>query len=32
MYAPGSAEQFKRMRPGSPYGELELVFDAGLGR
>jgi pyruvate dehydrogenase E1 component alpha subunit len=32
MYAPGSAEQFKRMRPGSPYGELDLVFDAGLGR
>ena len=32
MYAPGSAGQFKRMRPGSPYGELELVFDAGLGR
>jgi TPP-dependent pyruvate/acetoin dehydrogenase alpha subunit len=32
MYAPGSAEQFKRMRPGSPYGELDLVFDGGLGR
>jgi pyruvate dehydrogenase E1 component subunit alpha len=32
MYAPGSAEQFQRMRPGSPFGELELVFDAGLGR
>jgi pyruvate dehydrogenase E1 component alpha subunit len=32
MYAPGSAEQFKRMRPGSPYGELDLIFDAGLGR
>ena len=32
MYAPGSAEQCKRMRPGSPHGELELVFDAGLGR
>ena len=32
MYAPGSAEQFERMRPGSPFGELDLVFDAGLGR
>jgi pyruvate dehydrogenase E1 component alpha subunit len=32
MYAPGSAEQFKRMRPGSPFGELDLIFDAGLGR
>jgi pyruvate dehydrogenase E1 component alpha subunit len=32
MYAPGSAEQFERMRPGSPFGELELTFDAGLGR
>jgi pyruvate dehydrogenase E1 component alpha subunit len=32
MYAPGSAEQFQRMRPGSPFGELDLVFDAGLGR
>ena len=32
VYAPGSAEQFERMRPGSPFGELELVFDAGLGR
>jgi pyruvate dehydrogenase E1 component alpha subunit len=31
MYAPGSAEQFERMRPGSPFGEEELVFDAGLG-
>ena len=31
MYAPGSAEQFERMRPGSPLGELELVFDGGLG-
>ena len=28
----GSAEQFARMRPGSPFGEEELVFDAGLGR
>jgi pyruvate dehydrogenase E1 component alpha subunit len=32
MYAPGSGEQFERMRPGSPFGELELIFDAGLGR
>jgi len=32
MYAPGSAEQFERMRPGSPFGELDLVFNAGLGR
>jgi pyruvate dehydrogenase E1 component alpha subunit len=32
MYAPGSAQQFERMRPGSPFGELELIFDAGLGR
>ena len=32
MYGPGSAEQFERMRPGSPFGELDLVFDAGLGR
>ena len=32
VYAPGSAEQFERMRPGSPFGELELVFDGGLGR
>jgi pyruvate dehydrogenase E1 component alpha subunit len=31
MYAPGSAEQFSRMRPGSPFGELDLVFDGGLG-
>jgi pyruvate dehydrogenase E1 component alpha subunit len=32
VYAPGSDEQFARMRPGSPFGEVELVFDAGLGR
>ncbi|HWT25634.1 MAG TPA: pyruvate dehydrogenase (acetyl-transferring) E1 component subunit alpha [Solirubrobacteraceae bacterium] len=32
MYAVGSAEQFARMRPGSPFGEEELTFDAGLGR
>jgi pyruvate dehydrogenase E1 component alpha subunit len=31
MYAPGSADQFERMRPGSPLGELELVFEGGLG-
>src|SRR3954447_10870996 len=31
MYAPGSAEQFERMRPGSPLGELDLVFEGGLG-
>jgi len=32
MYAPGSAEQFERMRSGSPFGEEALTFDAGLGR
>lgn len=32
MYAPGTASQFERMRPGSPYGELDLTFDAGLGK
>lgn len=32
MHAAGSAEQFARMRPGSPFGERELVFDGGLGR
>ena len=32
MHAAGSAEQFARMRPGSAFGELELTFDAGLGR
>jgi pyruvate dehydrogenase E1 component alpha subunit len=32
MYAPGSDEQFARMRPGSPFGEEQLVFDGGLGR
>jgi len=31
VYAPGSAGQFSRMRPGSPFGEETLVFDAGLG-
>lgn len=32
VYAPGSDEQFSNMRLASPYGEQELVFDAGLGR
>lgn len=32
VYSPGSDVQFARMRPGSPFGERELVFDAGLGR
>jgi TPP-dependent pyruvate/acetoin dehydrogenase alpha subunit len=32
MYAQGSAGQFERMRPGSPFGEEALIFDAGLGR
>jgi pyruvate dehydrogenase E1 component alpha subunit len=32
MYAPGSGDQFERMRPGSPLGEVELVFEGGLGR
>ncbi|MBS1887896.1 MAG: pyruvate dehydrogenase (acetyl-transferring) E1 component subunit alpha [Actinobacteria bacterium] len=31
MYAPGSEGQFERMRPGSPFGEAELVFAGGLG-
>jgi pyruvate dehydrogenase E1 component alpha subunit len=31
MYAPDSAAQFERMRPGSPFGEAELVFAGGLG-
>jgi len=31
MYAPTSDLQFARMRPGSPFGEEELVFAAGLG-
>ena len=31
VYAPGSAGQFARMRPGSPFGEEALVFDSGLG-
>lgn len=32
VYAPGSDVQFERMRPGSPFGEEALTFDAGLGR
>src|SRR5918999_330220 len=32
MYAKGSDEQFARMRPGSAFGEEELVFDGGLGK
>jgi len=31
MYAPTSDLQFARMRPGSPFGEEELVYAAGLG-
>ncbi len=31
MHSPGSDRQFERMRPGSPFGEEELTFDAGLG-
>jgi TPP-dependent pyruvate/acetoin dehydrogenase alpha subunit len=31
MYAGGSAQQFARMLPGSPFGERELVFAGGLG-
>src|ERR671917_558259 len=30
MHAQGSDEQFARMRPGSPFGEEELVFEGGL--
>ncbi len=32
MHASGSDSQFERMRPGSPFGEEGLTFDAGLGR
>ena len=28
----GSDEQFARMRPGSPFGEEELIFEGGLGK
>ncbi len=31
MHAPGSAGQFERMKPGSPFGEDRLTFGAGLG-
>jgi pyruvate dehydrogenase E1 component alpha subunit len=31
VYAPGSAGQFARMRPGSAFGEEDLVFNGGLG-
>jgi pyruvate dehydrogenase E1 component alpha subunit len=31
VYAPGSGGQFARMRPGSPFGEEDLVFAGGLG-
>ena len=31
-YAPGSDEQFARMRPGSPFDEVRMTFDQGLGR
>jgi len=31
VYAPGSGGQFARMKPGSPFGEEELVFNGGLG-
>lgn len=31
VHARGSDTQFARMRPGSAFGEEELVFDAGLG-
>lgn len=31
VYASGSAEQFERMLPGSPFGEEQLVFAGGLG-
>ena len=32
MHSKGSDEQFARMRPGSPFGEEELVFEGGLGK
>jgi pyruvate dehydrogenase E1 component alpha subunit len=32
MHAQGSEEQFAAMWPGSPFGEEELVFGAGLGQ
>jgi pyruvate dehydrogenase E1 component alpha subunit len=32
MHSHGSDEQFSRMRPGSAFGQEELVFDGGLGK
>ena len=32
MHAKGSDEQFDRMRPGSAFGEVDLVFEGGLGK
>jgi hypothetical protein len=32
MHAQGSDEQFARMRPGSAFGEVDLVFEGGLGK
>jgi pyruvate dehydrogenase E1 component subunit alpha len=32
MHSQGSDEQFARMRPGSAFGEEELVFEGGLGK
>jgi pyruvate dehydrogenase E1 component alpha subunit len=32
MYSQGSDEQFSRMRPGSAFGEEDLVFEGGLGK
>jgi pyruvate dehydrogenase E1 component alpha subunit len=32
MHSQGSDEQFARMRPGSPFGEEDLVFEGGLGK
>jgi pyruvate dehydrogenase E1 component alpha subunit len=32
MHSHGSDEQFARMRPGSAFGEEQLVFDGGLGK
>jgi len=32
VYASGSDKQFERMRPGSPFGERDLVYAGGLGK
>ena len=32
MHSQGSDEQFARMRPGSAFGEEQLVFEGGLGK